>query len=114
RRTTGCVRTYAASGHSGAVVAAAEAAGMEVLLGVWIQRNGEENVREIDAALALAERHPRTIRALVVGNEVLLRREMSGERLVAILRSVKSRTSVPITYADMTEWWLKNPAVAEA
>ena len=114
RRISGCVRTYAASGRSGEIVPLAARAGMEVLLGIWIQRDEAANRVEIEAALALAERYPESVRSLVVGNEVLLRREMSGARLAALIRSVAARTALPVTYADMTEWWVKNPEVARA
>ena len=55
--------------------------GMQVYLGIWISANAEDNAKEIAAALALAKAHPKAVRALVVGNEVMLRREMTGEQL---------------------------------
>jgi glucan 1,3-beta-glucosidase len=47
---------------------------------------------------------------VVVGNEVLLRGELSGAALAAIVRSVKSQvpTQVQVTYADVWEFWLRN------
>src|SRR6185369_4140072 len=48
------------------------------------------------------------ITALVVGNEVLLRGEMTTADLVSIIRSVKPQVRVPVTYADVWEYWLKN------
>jgi glucan 1,3-beta-glucosidase len=50
----------------------------------------------------------------VVGNEVLLRGEMTTADLAAIIRSVKSQVSVPVTYADVWEYWLRNREVYEA
>ncbi|MFI5401145.1 MAG: glycoside hydrolase family 17 [SAR324 cluster bacterium] len=113
-RYTNCVRTYSVLGPQGAVVAAAEAAGMQVLLGVWIGADERENEREIARGIALAKAHRRTVRALVVGNEVLLRREMSGARLAALLRRVKKLTPVPVAYADIFHFWQHNPEVADA
>lgn len=114
RRWTGCVRTYASTGPSGEILPAAAREGMEVLLGIWVGPDEAATAAEIEAALALAARHPESVRAIVVGNEVLLRREIGGERLAEIIRSVSARTSLPITYADMTEWWAKNLEVADA
>jgi glucan 1,3-beta-glucosidase len=54
------------------------------------------------------------ITALVVGNEVLLRGEMTTSDLAAIIRSVKSQVTVPVTYADVWEYWLRNREVYEA
>ncbi|MEL0020232.1 MAG: hypothetical protein VW709_10175, partial [Rickettsiales bacterium] len=69
---------------------------------------------EIDAALKVAAQHPDAVRAIVVGNEVMLRREMTGERLAGIIESVKARTVHPVAYADIYEFWRRNPAVAQA
>ena len=50
----------------------------------------------------------------MVGNEVLLRGEMTTADLAANIRSVKSRVTVPVTYADVWEFWLRNREVYEA
>jgi glucan 1,3-beta-glucosidase len=49
-----------------------------------------------------------------VGNEVLLRGEMSGPDLTNTIRAVKAQVKVPVTYADVWEFWLRNPEVASA
>ena len=51
---------------------------------------------------------------MVVGNEVLLRGEMTAADLAAIIRSVKSQVDVPVTYADVWEFWLRNREVYDA
>ena len=50
----------------------------------------------------------------MVGNEVLLRGEMTTADLAAIIRSVKAQVSVPVTYADVWEYWLNNREVYDA
>ena len=50
----------------------------------------------------------------MVGNEVLLRGEMTTSDLAANIRSVKSRVTVPVTYADVWEFWLRNREVYDA
>ena len=80
---TDCVRTYSTNGPQGDVLPAAAAVGMKVLLGIWISTDDKRNQVEIDRALEMANKHPEAVRAIVVGNEVLLRREMLGDRLVA-------------------------------
>lgn len=111
---TNCIRTYSSLGSQGDAVAAASQAGVKVLLGIWISSNDKTNQKEIDRAMEIAETYPDAIRAIVVGNEVLLRREMTGERLAGIIRSVKARTRHPVTYADIVEFWRRHPVVAEA
>jgi glucan 1,3-beta-glucosidase len=51
---------------------------------------------------------------VIVGNEVLLRRERTAGDLAADLAWARARTSVPLSYADVWEFWLRNPALADA
>ncbi|MBI1181917.1 MAG: hypothetical protein GC201_15335 [Alphaproteobacteria bacterium] len=111
---TDCIRTYSMLGDQGKTMKAAADAGIKVLVGIWIGADDERNEKEISHALELANRYPQAVRAIVVGNEVLLRREMTGERLAKIIRSVKARTRFPVTYADIYEFWRRNPVVGQA
>jgi glucan 1,3-beta-glucosidase len=54
------------------------------------------------------------IQAVVVGNEVLLRGELSADHVAAFLREVKSRTGMPVTYADVWEFWLRHRDLGSA
>jgi glucan 1,3-beta-glucosidase len=49
-----------------------------------------------------------------VGNEVLLRGDMTATDLANTIRAVKARVHVPVTYADVWEFWLRNTDVANA
>ncbi|MGV1014182.1 MAG: beta-1,6-glucan synthase [Methyloceanibacter sp.] len=111
---TSCVRTYAASGPERMVPEHAHRHGLKVLQGIWLARDGAENRREIEAALALARRHPETIKALIVGNEALLRGELSVDQIKAYLEEVRTRSGLPVTYADVWEFWLDAPELAKA
>ena len=113
-KLTGCVRTYSSYGVQAGVLPAAAKLGMKVLLGIWIGTEDKRNRIEIAAALRVAAKHPEAVRAIVVGNEVLLRREMTGQRLAGIIQSVKARTQLPVAYADVFDFWERHPAVAEA
>ena len=48
----------------------------------------------------------------MVGNEVLLRGDMIVSDLRDTIRSVKARVNVPVTYADVWEFWLRYREVA--
>lgn len=111
---TRCVRIYAIDQGLAEVPRIAEGLGLKVLLGAWLRRDPLRNARELAQVIELANRYPETIRAVVVGNEVLLRREMPAEQLAAQIRTVARAVPVPVTYADVWEFWLKNPSVAEA
>lgn len=109
-----CLRIYSATGNGPRILRAADQRNLKVLVGAWIGRNRQQNSIEIEAALKLAEDFPHAVAAIVVGNEVLLRREMPGEELAGIVRAVKARSSVPVAYADVTRFITDHPAVANA
>jgi len=113
-QTTACIRTYSARGAQGRVPRLAAALGLKVLQGIWLGRNLADNRREIEAALRLARRYPATVEALIVGNEVLLRGELPAARIKAYLEEVKRRSKLPVTYADVWEFWLRAPELAPA
>ncbi|HEY5216636.1 MAG TPA: beta-(1-6) glucans synthase [Pseudolabrys sp.] len=111
---TDCVRTYSTDYGLDQIAAIAARHGLKVLQGLWLSSQPEKNREQIETAVALANRYPDTIRAVVVGNEVLLRGEMSATDLAATIRAVKARVHVPVTYADVWEFWLRNRDVAAA
>ncbi len=67
---------------------------------------------QIETAVALANKYPGTIRSLVIGNEVLLRGDMTATDLANTIRAIKARVKVPVTYADVWEFWLRNREIA--
>jgi glucan 1,3-beta-glucosidase len=111
---TACVRTYSVSQGLDAVPAVAKRLGMTVLLGAWLGRDRRDNEAELQAAIALAREHADTVRAVVVGNEVMLRRELPEAELVGHLERVRRAVPVPVTYADVWEFWLQHPSIAPA
>lgn len=111
-RHFGCVRIYATDmGQDYAVVAAARH-GMKVLVGVWVGSEPEKAASQIRTAERLAADYPHVVRAIVVGNETLLRGEMPARHLATIVREVRSKVTVPVTYADVWELWLGNRELA--
>ncbi|MBK0711714.1 beta-(1-6) glucans synthase, partial [Klebsiella pneumoniae] len=82
--------------------------------GIFLDRDRKKNATQVETAIRLAKQYPDTIIALVVGNEVLLRKEMSASDLAATIRSIKTQVRVPVTYADVWEFWLSNRELADA
>ncbi|MDH4105610.1 MAG: glycoside hydrolase family 17 [Gammaproteobacteria bacterium] len=110
---TGCIRTYTVSEGFDQVPAVAREFGMHVLLGLWIGRDDAHNELEIARGILIAQQHRDVVRAVVVGNEVLLRHEQPPERLAAMLRRVAAATGLPVTYADVWEYWLDYKQLAQ-
>ena len=111
---TRCVRTYSVDQGLAAVPALARKHGLRVLLGLWIGRDRAENEREVARGLEVIRRDADAIDAVIVGNEVLLRRELPGSALAEYIGRVRAATALPVTYADVWEFWLQNPALAGA
>jgi glucan 1,3-beta-glucosidase len=109
-----CVRTYSIENGLDQVPGLAAQVGLKVIQGIWLGGNRLKNQAQIATAVGLSKQYPDVITALVVGNEVLLRGEMTTADLAATIRSVKSQVTVPVTYADVWEYWLRNREVYDA
>ena len=113
-KLTDCVRTYSVDFGLDQIAGIAARHGLKVMQGLWLSSHPEKNREQIELAVDLANRFPGTIGSVIVGNEVLLRGEMSAIDLAATIRTVKARVKVPVTYADVWEFWLRNRDVAAA
>lgn len=109
-----CVRTYSVKQGLNHVPEVAAKLGMKVLLGAWIGYLKPENDKEFESAIELANRYPDTVKGLIIGNEVLLRKEQTEDVMLAYLEEAQRRTEVPVTYADVWEFWLKHPKLEQA
>jgi glucan 1,3-beta-glucosidase len=111
-----CVRTYSQGQGLAAVPAIAQRYGMQVLMGIWLDRDPQANAREIALGVANARAHPQALRGVIVGNEVLLRTELAPQVLAGYIRQVRAAIprSVPVSYADVWEDWLRYPQMADA
>ncbi|MCG8543652.1 MAG: winged helix-turn-helix domain-containing protein, partial [Alphaproteobacteria bacterium] len=91
------IRTYSATGGMAAVPPMAERFGMTVSVGAWIGRDAARNAAEINGALRAAAANA-NVDALIIGNEALLRNDVS----VAALRAMLRRSSGEARSAIMT------------
>jgi exo-beta-1,3-glucanase (GH17 family) len=107
----GCLRLYSVRGME-QVPAVARQHGLTLIVGAWIGPDAADNEREVAGLVRLANAYPDVIQAVLVGNEVLLRREQTAAQLSAYLRRVQSAVSQPVSYGDVWEFWLRNPALA--
>jgi exo-beta-1,3-glucanase (GH17 family) len=110
---TGCVRTYSVRQGLDAVPRVAQSLGMKVMLGVWLGRDRVKNELELERGIALANQFPDTVSALIVGNEVLLRRELPESVLAGYVDRARRQAAVPVTYADVWEFWMEHRGLAD-
>lgn len=113
-KITDCVRTYSVDNGLDQVPGLAKKVGLKVIQGIWLGSNRLKNLNQIATVVGLTKLYPHVITAVVVGNEVLLRGEMTEADLAATIRSVKAQVSVPVTYADVWEYWLRNRELYDA
>lgn len=109
-----CVRTYSIDNGLDQVPELAGKVGLKVIQGIWLGNNRLKNLAQIATVVGLTKEYPGVITSVVVGNEVLLRGEMTTADLAATIRSVKAQVTVPVTYADVWEYWLRNREIYEA
>ena len=114
KQITDCVRTYSTDHGLDQIPEIARRHGMKVMQGLWLSSLPDLTRKQIDTGIALAKRYPDVIEAMIVGNEVLLRGEMSAPDLARTIREVKAQVPMPVTYADVWEFWLRNREVAAA
>lgn len=105
---TRCVRTYGVEHGLEAVPAIARELGFKVKLGVWIGGDPVGNERGLERGIALAREYRDVVDLLIVGNEVLLRGELSPQALVRLLEKARSGSGIPVAYAEVWDFWQRH------
>ncbi|MCC7428746.1 MAG: glycoside hydrolase [Alphaproteobacteria bacterium] len=106
------IRTYASIEGAYDAAEIAGRHGLAVFKGGWLGSDRAANEREMARLIESANRHPETVHRVIVGNEVLLRRDLPVEELIRQIERVKAAVRQPVTYADVWEFWEQFPEVA--
>jgi exo-beta-1,3-glucanase (GH17 family)/cellulose synthase/poly-beta-1,6-N-acetylglucosamine synthase-like glycosyltransferase len=109
-RMTDRIRTYSAIENAD-VVALARDRGIRVTLGAWLDRRSDNNDIEVGAAVAAARDNP-NVERIVVGNESVLRGDLTPDELIAYLKRIKRFTKKPVSTAEPWHVWLRYPELA--
>ena len=109
---TRAIRTYSAIEGPYEVPALARKHGLKLWLGMWIGGDRAQNAREMARAIDFAHRYPDTVERVIVGNEVLLRRDLPVDELLADIDHVRASVKQPVAYADVSHFWDQFPQVA--
>jgi exo-beta-1,3-glucanase (GH17 family)/cellulose synthase/poly-beta-1,6-N-acetylglucosamine synthase-like glycosyltransferase len=112
---TNAIRTYSSTlGLETVPIEAVKRRGFRVVQGVWLSHDPVRDVREIENGVWLANNN-KSVVALVVGNETLLREDKTVSELVAILRDLRKRVkaNTQITTSETWDIWLKYPELAQ-
>ena len=105
------VRTYSVLGSLGKIPELAAKHHISVALGIQLDKNMDENELEMRTGIALAREH-RNVSRVLVGNEVLLRGDMTVPELAEQLDRARAAIRQPVGYADTWATWLRNPEIA--
>jgi len=107
------IRTYSVSNGLDVIPELANHYNLNVSLGAWIGRDTDANQREIDRLIALSRQNHSNIVRTLVGNEALLREDVSVEELIEYIRQVKQHTWRPVSTSETWDTWLKYPELAQ-
>lgn len=107
------VRSFSCTdGHEQTPIVAQEL-GLKTLVGAWLGTDAEINERELQGVIEVARAGHADL--VAVGNEVLLREDMSEDDLLACIQRVKDALpGVPVGYVDAYYLFEKHPRITAA
>jgi exo-beta-1,3-glucanase (GH17 family)/cellulose synthase/poly-beta-1,6-N-acetylglucosamine synthase-like glycosyltransferase len=85
--------------------------GVRLTLGAWLHKDYTQNLREINAALEQAAAHENVDR-LIIGNETVLKKTLTPEHLIVLLKRARASSRVPVSTAEPWHVWIKHPELA--
>ena len=112
---TGHVRTYTVAGGMDKVPEIARRHGMTVSLGIWISPDLVKNDEEIAQAIRVALDNRRVIDRVIVGNEAIMRGDVSADQLNAYILQVRNALPqrIKVTTGEPWSTWLLSPEIAQ-
>ncbi len=107
------VRTFSCTDGNELIPPIAHSLGIKTLVGAWLGTNRDINEREIEGVIAVARAgHADRV---AVGNEVLLREDMSEDELLDYIHRVKKALpGVEVGYVDAYYLFELHPRIVEA
>ena len=113
RPYTSWIRTFSCTDGHEQTPRIAQQLGFKTLVGAWLGTDAEINEREIQGVIKVAQAGHADI--VAVGNEVMLREDMSEDELIGFIERVKQAIpGVPVGYVDAYFLFGKHPRVTAA
>jgi len=107
------IRSFSCSEGNELIPAIAKESGLKTMVGVWLDDNREQNEIELANAIEIANAGHADI--LGVGNEVLLRGDLSEDELIDYINRAKQAVSgVDVGYVDAYFEFQVHPRVSDA
>ena len=108
------IRTYGVTDNLEQIPILCEQYGIDSYPGAWISRFACENKRQMDSLIQIAKLELSHVKGLIVGNEVLLRNDISEQQLITFITRAKNETNLPIATAETWKDWLDHPQLVDA
>ncbi|MFK8162021.1 MAG: MFS transporter [Lewinella sp.] len=110
---TKSIRSFSTTGGNELIPRVAKQKGLNSMVGAWISGDKERNKKEISGLAQLAKEGQVSIAA--IGNEVLLRNELSTQEVINQLQEAKAILpgDIPVGYVDAYYQFLDNPQLIE-
>ena len=107
------VRSFSCTKGNEMIPVFAREKGLKTMVGAWISNDKERNNREISNLIKMAKEGQVDI--AVIGNEVLLRNELSVQEITGYLQKVKEQVKdIPVGYVDAYYKFIEHPELAAA
>jgi exo-beta-1,3-glucanase (GH17 family)/cellulose synthase/poly-beta-1,6-N-acetylglucosamine synthase-like glycosyltransferase len=103
------IRTYTMSRGQDIIPGLAAKHNLNVTLGAWIGSDFDKNKQEIDKLVEIARQDHKNILRVTVGNETMLRKEVTEEQLIDYIRDVKKRQWRPVGTSETWDMWMAHP-----
>lgn len=111
--TTHNIRTYSVQGTLGDVPELASARDLQVTLGAFLNGDTEHDAEELTKLISLAKSHWKTVKQVIVGNELLLEETLTVPQLARYLDLVRRSVPSSVSVAEPWHIWLKHPELVE-
>ncbi|MCW3475788.1 glycosyltransferase [Limobrevibacterium gyesilva] len=107
------IRTYTVQGRMADIPRLAAGMNLHVTLGAWLSRDAAANRQELDRLIETA-RGAHNVERAMVGNETVLRGDLTVGELVNYLNQARQSLDIPVSTAEPWHVWLKHPELAQA
>ena len=107
------VRSFSCTEGNEFIPKVAHEQGLKTMVGAWIGSDKTQNDKEIEGLIKLAKAG--YVDIAVVGNEVLLRGELTEKEVLAYIRKVKEvLPNIPVGYVDAYYQFSEHPQIVDA
>jgi len=103
------VRTYSVSKGLNQVPVLAEKHHLTVTLGAWIGSDVERNRKEMSLLKETLQNNSQSVVRILVGNEALMRKDVSEQQLIDNIREVKQFEKRPVSTSEPWDVWIEHP-----